>query len=463
MQSDTTDRDIYSASTCSFCRLSFLDVSQTGWVSSAASCSWRVLGGKRLFFFLNILCVCLIHHLRSTYGKTDVRSFRSRLLVSVRLAIQGTTDTGDQIHAAQLIVRPVLEEEGKIHRERHAALVNFPAGNYNVSERLTSTCFNEEILHLDLPNRSSVRLDGSCMSKSTRKERSYRMKHTSMNTVNNSELCKTFNEAFNTGFWVNEKDWQPSQCRVITSSLQALQTALVVHIAGDSVLRNMFGNLCTKVAATKSAQFRESGKLVRQHCCSEDNMVCLTHRMSWFPRESFFPQHYHEQYSSRTEYCLGASNISACMLETPKILFPNETKLEEVEVWHWLFYGSHSDLLGASYDTCQRLREISVQGGKMLLFGTPSIKENLIPTKYASQRVSRTNARISALNDLLPSCVGHEVAVNMFVPTHALPEVNFADAIHLDASANGVLASAIMTTFSHVRGMLRSSSNIVLQ
>ena len=134
------------------------------------------------------------------------------------------------------------------------------------------------------------------------------------------------------------------------------------------------------------------------------------------------------------------------------ILFQNETRSLKTQVWHGLFYGSHSDLIGASNETCRQLKAISRQYENKLVFGTPAIKEDSIPHKYAAQRVSRTNARIAAVNELLPKCIGSYAVVNMFVPTHALPETAFADAIHLRDPESSALARSIMTSFQRIEG-----------
>lgn len=403
-----------------------------------------------VFFFTSLYCF------RQNSIRDAPNVSTSDRLVSIRLGITGRSPTGDRIDASRLLLRSSTVQSDSLQIK--SQLEKLPTGRYLISKKFTSTCFREAVLHMNLRNRSSVYLDGSCMTKSTRKERKYslKLKH-APSEAQYIEQCTTLSEIFADGFWVNTKNWQPLRCRLSGMLEKEQASPLVIHIAGDSVVRDMFGTFCAGINATHGEQFREDGKIQRQYCCSEDDMMCLTYRMTWFPRDSFPPRNYNAQYGTRQQYCQAASHASACAAVTPKILFQDEVRHLKVEVWHWLFYGSHSDLLGASNETCSQLKTICHEAEKNLVFGTPAIKEDLIPHKYAAQRTSRTNARIAALNEMLPECIGSNIAVNMFVPTHALPETAFADAIHLKAAASNAVAASIMNAFKRTKDLLITS------
>ena len=342
-----------------------------------------------------------------------------------------------------------LQHVGIFTHDTSALKRVLPAGDYQISSKLTSTCFTARVLHEDLANRSSINLNGDCLEEmeiSAERTESIFLK----GMKRPSRRCADLFDAFSVGYWLNGTTWKPAQCTFpeLFVGEMKLPAYLVVHIAGDSVVRNMFGVFCESLDATMGYAFSVSGKKVRQHCCTANANICLTHRMTWFPLANFRPEILRENYPTKTAYCQNAPDEAVCLENTPEIMFQTPHSNTGFSVWHWLFYGSHSDLLGASNSTCELLRSLTAPKDEtVLIFDTPAIREDLIPDKYSPQRTSRTNARISAISSTLANCVGRSRAFPIFPMTYALPESVFADAIHLNEEASALVARTVMSAF----------------
>lgn len=342
-----------------------------------------------------------------------------------------------------------FQHVGKTSRVGDALKRVLPSGEYQVSSKLTSTCFTQHVLHQDLVSRSSIKLNGDCLQ-----DTEIAVNRTESLTLKGikrpSRRCADFVDAFTIGYWLNGTIWKPSGCTYpeLSAGEMELPAKLVIHMAGDSVVRNMFNVFCGSIEAMVSYIFRVNGKRVRQHCCTVNANICLTFRMTWFPLADFRPETVRANYPTKIAYCHNAPDEVVCVENTPEIIFHRPNGNTGLSVWHWLFYGSHSDLLGASNSTCELLRSLTAPVNEnLLIFDSPAIREDLIPDKYTPQRSSRTNARISAISSILPECVGRRQAFPIFPMTFALPESVFADAIHLNAEASTLVAHTVMSAF----------------
>eukprot|EP00223_Ostreococcus_mediterraneus_P010449 CAMPEP_0179627232 /NCGR_PEP_ID=MMETSP0932-20121108/4233_1 /TAXON_ID=548131 ORGANISM="Ostreococcus mediterraneus, Strain clade-D-RCC2596" /NCGR_SAMPLE_ID=MMETSP0932 /ASSEMBLY_ACC=CAM_ASM_000582 /LENGTH=175 /DNA_ID=CAMNT_0021496569 /DNA_START=1028 /DNA_END=1555 /DNA_ORIENTATION=- len=169
--------------------------------------------------------------------------------------------------------------------------------------------------------------------------------------------------------------------------------------------------------------------------------------MSWFPRETFSPFYVERQLGTRDIYCSESSSAVNCSASIPEAAFD----LKSSTVWHWLFYGSHSPNFGSSNKTCELLKSMSSYDKareRTLIYGTPAIREDLIPDKYMIQRRTRTNTRIAALNEFLAGCVDSNLFVDLFPATFSRAKEDFADAIHMKYNASRAISEMIWSAFT---------------
>lgn len=267
------------------------------------------------------------------------------------------------------------------------------------------------------------------------------------------EVCKSSTVAGSQGYWSHGL-WNPSKCkwdRKVARPTPNFMKKLAVYIAGDSLSRGMFPHICNYFGAFRNWSAVKSGKISKQHCCTDDYSVCLFWRMTWFPRVDFFPNTFKMQVPDASTHCSdGSGEIASCKSSVPRHAFDWEHSAENVEVWHWLFYGSHSPAYGVSNSSCSRLLSqgnLSSSGEHVLVFGTPAVNEALIPDNFvATQRKTRNNARIALRNVLLESCTDVHF-LDLFPMTFALPLDNFVDAVHF-AKAYASVARAISQIFA---------------
>jgi len=246
----------------------------------------------------------------------------------------------------------------------------------------------------------------------------------------------------------NGTQWQLSATEVAVRE-EKTKDYLFVHLAGDSVTRNMFARLCRLIANTKHKKRVHEKKY--GYCCRD--RVCLTFRSTWFPLKEFFPEWFKLEHPTRKSFC---GQDAQCLKLVPQEMFHWASSDIEVEnrisVLHLSFYGSHTPLLGPSEKTCAQLRlALSATSTaqnfseKTLIFGTPAIRSEWIPDKYAEQSRYRTNARIAALNEALLDCIGEASWVNMFHMSFARNKDDFTDAIHMKNNASEEIAEAIVS------------------
>ena len=156
-------------------------------------------------------------------------------------------------------------------------------------------------------------------------------------------------------------------------------------------------------------------------------------------------------------YCshFPTDEVQNCLQNTPALAFPFDESgatTDAKHIWHWLFYGSHSPALGASKQTCAKFEKMS-SGQNVISFGTPAVRAELIPNKYANQRHTRTNARIAALNELLDECKGNSSFLDLFPASFARPKTDFSDAIHMTSGASLALAELIWSSSLSLRSL----------
>ena len=270
-------------------------------------------------------------------------------------------------------------------------------------------------------------------------------------------ICSDTSVASSHGYWKHHA-WSPSKCKfpnktesfVMTNKVQ--HKKIIIYIAGDSVSRGMFGEWCALIAANSTWAFdsKTIGKVSRQHCCRGD--FCLFQEFTWFPLPTFFPSKFKTTYPDVSSYCPQDSQTGEdCRDSVPDFAFAWDKNISDVEVWHWMFYGSHSPVYGSSNSSCRKILESGINfdldDERILIFGTPAIQESKIPDEYLkTQAKTRTNARISSRNRALKYCLPANSFVDLFPMTFALNSTDYGDAIHF-GRANKRVAKAIWQIF----------------
>jgi len=390
----------------------------------------------------------LYHTIGNTTGKRRLYNDRvlklkdANYLQSVRVEMSGQ-NTDENLFAAIQVILP-LEKSHVLESERLMQRI-LPPGKYSVEYFITGTCFTRDWLEADGVLMPQEEESKACHPGTSLKTKNFNKKVVEMfsNCTNHGTLVKL--EPSEVGYWHNSI-WYPSRCqKTKTMSIKLTFDRIYIHIAGDSVARDMLGNFCRQINATmfhtilgidKKAKFR--------HCCTRALHKCIIFRMSWFPRDNFSPEYMRTNLRTREQYCSESRSISECISSVAQEAFD----FDSPQLWHWLFYGSHSPKLGASNVTCQQMRRLLPEADRTrtVLFGTPAIREDLIPGKYADQRRIRTNARIATLNEFLSHCVYPQTFIDLFPASYSRHEHDFVDAIHMNANASTSLSNMIWST-----------------
>jgi len=378
---------------------------------------------------------------------SNISSFDKHVvsLQSVRVEV-GTRSVHGELYTAFQLVAP-LDHNFSLEAEKLVS-ENLPSGSYKMHSFVTSRCFTRQWLSAD----SAAEMQPSsefCVSLGIHEQFTwYVTVPQSKDYVHVKEDYSLGIHANSLGYWLNDA-WSPrrSQRDKNFDSKRLLDT-VYIHIAGDSVARGMLGNFCAKLNATGSHTIYGSDKKVKyRHCCDTIHNRCIIFRMSWFPRETFSPRYVERHLGTRDIYCSESSSAVNCSASIPEAAFD----LKSSTVWHWLFYGSHSPNFGASNKTCELLKIMSSYDKareRTLIYGTPAIREDLIPDKYMIQRRTRTNTRIAALNEFLAGCVDSNLFVDLFPATFSRAKEDFADAIHMKYDASRAISEMIWSAFT---------------
>ena len=329
---------------------------------------------------------------------------------------------------------------------------NFPGGRYDVMLRGKCRTFSYEDLLADYTVNGSGRVEEYCPP------------FTRLNTTRRIPsrqvpipICFDTSVASSHGYWKHHA-WSPSKCKYPDKAESFLMTnkiqrkKIIVYIAGDSVSRGMFGEWCALIAANSRWAFdsKTISRVTRQHCCRGD--FCLFHVFTWFPLPLFFPPKFKTTYPNVSSYCPQESQTGKkCRDSVPDFAFAWDKNMSDVEIWHWMFYGSHSPVYGASNSSCQKILEsgltFNLDYERILVFGTPAVQESRIPEKYLeTQAKTRTNVRILSRNKALCSCLPTNSFVDLFPMTFALKSTDYNDAIHFGKAYKRV-AGAIWQMF----------------
>lgn len=366
-------------------------------------------------------------------------------LQSFRFEVAGERPHGENVFTArQLIVpanEPVRKYEDALLGELQASL---PKGTYTVKRSLTG-CFHDQWLRTDIDSR----LQTSAFKVHTHAGRCplSRQRHVRKLVANGSSEvraeCGQISDIFKFGYWTDD-GWESHQCAVHDTGETFHEQKIFIHIAGDSVARGMLDLFCKKIDATKHHTIVDSDQRVKyRHCCDEGLNSCVIFRMSWYPLPNFSPTYVTEHWQTKETYCRESHDVLGCVSTVADAAFNHRATLNQSNVWHWLFIGSHSPGVGASAETCLKFRELSLSRENIIFFGTPAINEELIPGKYASQRGLRTNARIFALNEMLANCTSTKSFADLFTVSFSRTSSDFADAIHFKLPASDALSEVI--------------------
>jgi hypothetical protein len=366
-------------------------------------------------------------------------------LQSFRFEVTGERSHRENVFTArQLIVpanEPVRKYEDALLGELQELL---PKGTYTVKRSLTG-CFHNQWLRTDIDPRSPT----SALRAHTHASRCplSKQRHVRKLVANGSSEvraeCGQISDIFKFGYWT-DNGWESHQCGVQFTGGTFREQNIFIHIAGDSVARGMLDSLCKKIDATKHHTIVDSDQRVKyRHCCDEGLSSCVIFRMSWYPLQNFSPNYVTEYWQTKETYCRESHDVLGCVSTVADAAFNLRATLNQSQVWHWLFIGSHSPGVGASSETCLKFKELSSSRENIIFFGTPAINEELIPGKYASQRGLRTNARIFALNKMLANCTSTKSFADLFTVTFSRRSSDFADAIHFKLPASDALSEVI--------------------
>ena len=429
--------------------------STVGWLAIDGKVPWRA--GRTLIAFQLMFASCIALTLMK--GRTELRGYpvtsetyrfvHSTPVTSFR--VEAVDRTGC-IRTAFLKVLPSWSNSSWSPKVLTADFDHLlPAGDYFVNaSQVGQNCFNSTDLYVDLEPDSLQNI--SCH------DPVYNLNYSKMSILHKERAvqnkCSSAHAVLGPGFW-NGSQWQPSDCQVEVRE-RGQSSFLFVHIAGDSVIRNMFEQLCLIIANSRGSRKVNREKDFR-YCCGTN--ACLTFRFTWFPVLVVFPSWFKKKFQSREAFC---KNDTICLQTIPQEMFrwsySNIPFQNMKNTWHLSFFGSHSPELGPSEKTCQQLRHASTaKEDNILIFGTPAIRSEWIPEKYSTQKGYRTNARISALNEVLLDCVGPNSWVNLFYSTFARNTDEYRDAIHTNVNVSDDLALAIAKAFHVARETANTS------
>jgi len=367
---------------------------------------------------------------------------------SFRFEITGYGRSVRNIFTARQLIVPANVTAGISNEGVLEQLVQkLPSGAYKVNSFFTG-CFDAEWLHTDVEKHtlasSPSQLSHAVNCTSVRQP--ITRKVVVRASLESKGCCTHVSDVFGSGYWSNS-GWASDTCYLCPQRVAAVfrMKDTFIHIAGDSVARGMLGTFCNKIGATKSHTIYDSNRKVKyRHCCNEGLSSCIIFRMSWHPKPNFSPTFVLKHLKNRENYCSESDHFSECMSTISAAAFSTPQSNRHV-TWHWLFFGSHSPRIGASANTCKDYRKLSLADPNVIFFGTPAVREELIPEKYVSQRGIRTNARIAALNDMLAGCVSNKSFANLFTVSYSRKNSDFADAIHLKPAASKALSEVVWT------------------
>ena len=372
-------------------------------------------------------------------------------LKSLRIEVSGQSSGVYEVFTALHVLLPLKTSKRRCFREVKQALISIlPDGVYKITLYITGGCFTREWLRTDAANAVFSTKPKVCMKPTVPSVHTLVVRNDRVPTL---RQCSP-EERFRVGYWLN-KSWVTGGCK--TEEVR-LKSQLFIHMAGDSVARNMLGIFCRKINATRTLRVLDERKKVKfSHCCDEAKSRCIFFRMTWFPRDTFSPSYVFNHFRTKEMYCshFPTDDVQNCLQNTPALAFPFDKSGATTDakyIWHWLFYGSHSPALGASKQTCAKFEKMS-SGQNVISFGTPAVRAELIPNKYANQRHTRTNERIAALNELLDECKGNSSFLDLFPASFARPKTDFSDAIHMTSGASLALAELIWSSSLSLRSL----------
>ena len=190
-------------------------------------------------------------------------------LKSLRIEVSGQSSGVYEVFTALHVLLPLKTSKRRCFSEAKQALISIlPDGVYKITLYITGGCFTREWLRTDAANAVFSTKPKVCMKPTVPSVHTLVVRNDRVPTL---RQCSP-EERFRVGYWLN-KSWVTGGCK--TEEVR-LKSQLFIHMAGDSVARNMLGIFCRKINATRTLRVLDERKKVKfSHCCDEAKSRCI--------------------------------------------------------------------------------------------------------------------------------------------------------------------------------------------